>query len=71
MGSEAKDLAALSCCPRTSAADGHRGDPDRRLEDDDLLARSVPTRLPGVARADRRIGRALGLRSGSHHDGVE
>jgi hypothetical protein len=24
-----------------------------------------------VPRADRRIGRALGLRSGSHHDGVE
>ena len=33
-------------------------------------------RRPAVTRgggqnADRRIGRALGLRSGSHHDGVE
>jgi len=36
----------------------------------DMRARSVrgPTWHGGM---DRRIGRALGLRSGSHHDGVE
>jgi hypothetical protein len=40
MGSEANGLAALSCCPRTSAADGHRGDPDRRVDGAVLLAHS-------------------------------
>jgi hypothetical protein len=40
MGSEANGLAALSCCPRTSAADGHRRDPDRRVDGAVLLADS-------------------------------
>jgi hypothetical protein len=40
MGSEANGLAALSCCPRTSAADGRRGDPDRRVDGSVLLADS-------------------------------
>ena len=37
----------------------------------DGSARSVAPRCTARLRPDRRIGRALGLRSGSHHDGVE